>query len=103
MKYLYPNQLFDGQSGKIGKYVVRNIYGEPHVSMAPRKHSKNHQYTEAQLEHRERFRRASQWAKAHYKDPEFVEAAKKVRKIGITSYTLSLQAAINGAMDILQE
>ncbi len=72
MAIIKENDLTEGMSGKFGKKIVfRVVRG---VTIATRRPTTKHALSEKQIAHRERFRRANDYAKSKMQDP----AAKAV-------------------------
>ena len=67
MAIVKNNDMIEGISGMIGRHVFRQVRGKTIMSMRPPKPCKQ---SEHQKENRDRFRKASQWAKNVLLDPD---------------------------------
>ena len=89
MAIVKNNDMIEGISGMIGRHVFRQVRGKTIMSMRPPKPVKQ---SEHQKENRDRFRKASQWAKTILLEPEKkAYYQKKSRKLKLpNAYTAAI-------------
>ncbi len=88
------NIITTGLGGKLGGLIVfRNRGGRTIVATAPK--NKSQHWTEAQLQHRNRFQEAVLYAKGATADPELKASYQAAAKEGQTAYNVAVADFLN--------